>query len=784
MKYLLQVLFLLVLNGYGFCQERLQEFPLTAVQLLESPFYRAQNTDLEYILEMDVDRLLAPYLIDAGLEPKAPRYGNWENTGLDGHIGGHYLSALSMMYASTGNPEMKRRMDYMIDELWKCQQKNGNGYIGGVPNGKEVWDAIQQGNINAGNFSLNDRWVPLYNIHKIYAGLRDAYLHGGSDKARVMLIALTDWMIDITRDLSEEQLQEMLRSEHGGLNEVFADVADLTDDEKYLQLAKRFSHQQILSPLLQGDDELTGMHANTQIPKVIGYERVAEINEDQDWSDAASFFWETVTENRSVSIGGNSVREHFNPIDDFSNMIASNQGPETCNTYNMLRLTKMLFLGNPDRKYTDYFERALYSHILSTQHPDGGFVYFTPMRPQHYRVYSQPHESFWCCVGSGLENHAKYGELIYAHTNEDLYLNLFIPSALNWEEKQVEINQVTAFPYEESSTLEIQVEKPTVFGLKIRKPSWLTEGGFSISINGEMQTLAPAENGYVSVTRTWNNGDNVTMELPMKLQMERLPDGSPWASFIYGPMVLAAVTDSTNLPGMWADDSRMGHVAAGDFYPLDEAPMIVVNNNADALSGVKPVPGEPLSFNLSDVVYPEKYNDLKLVPFYQIHEARYVMYWSLIAEENLDAKLEALKKKEKEMLALEAITVDQVATGEQQPETEHYFQGERTWTGNTRGAFWRSGRGWFSYDLDNPAKSARTIRITYFGGNEDKNFDILLNDEFLATVEMNESTSDDFYTVDYIIPNFILNNDGFTIRFEAKGDDSIAEIYYIRLLDR
>jgi DUF1680 family protein len=309
-----------------------------------------------------------------------------------------------------------------------------------------LWEEIKRA-ISAGSFDLNGKWVPLYNIHKTYNGLLDAYIHVGSEQARDMLVKYTDWMLDITAGLSDEQMQEMLKSEHGGLNEVFAAVYEITGDKKYLQLAHRFSHQKILRPLIQEKDSLTGLHANTQIPKVIGYKRIADNENDADWDRAARFFWKTVTENRSVCIGGNSVREHFNPPDDFGAMIEDVQGPETCNTYNMLRLTKMLYKSTPEVYLMDYYEKALFNHILSSEEPErGGFVYFTPMRPGHYRVYSQPEKSFWCCVGTGLENHAKYGELIYAHDKDALYVNLFIPSRLTWEEKEVVFSQRTRFP--------------------------------------------------------------------------------------------------------------------------------------------------------------------------------------------------------------------------------------------------------------------------------------------------------------------------------------------------
>ena len=557
-------------------------FSLQDVKLLSSPFLQAQQTDLHYILALDPDRLSAPFLREAGLTPKAPSYTNWENTGLDGHIGGHYLSALSMMYAATGDTAIYHRLNYMLNELHRAQQAVGTGFIGGTPGSLQLWKEIKAGDIRAGGFSLNGKWVPLYNIHKTYAGLRDAYLYVHSDLARQMLIDLTDWMIDITSGLSDNQMQDMLRSEHGGLNETFADVAEITGDKKYLELARRFSHKVILDPLIKNEDRLNGMHANTQIPKVIGYKRVAEVSKDDkdwnhaaEWDHAARFFWNTVVNHRSVCIGGNSVREHFHPSDNFTSMLNDVQGPETCNTYNMLRLTKMLYQNSgdvdnsnkPDPRYVDYYERALYNHILSSQEPDkGGFVYFTPMRPGHYRVYSQPETSMWCCVGSGLENHTKYGEFIYAHQQDTLYVNLFIPSQLNWKEQGVTLTQETLFPDDEKVTLRIDKAAKKNLTLMIRIPEWAGNSkGYEITINGKkhLSDIQTGASTYLPIRRKWKKGDMITFHLPMKVSLEQIPDKKDYYAFLYGPIVLATSTGTENLDGIYADDSRGGHIAHG-----------------------------------------------------------------------------------------------------------------------------------------------------------------------------------------------------------------------------
>jgi DUF1680 family protein len=646
--------------SYAQLPVQMESFDVKDVTLTPSAFKHAEEMDIRYLLGIDPDRLLAPYLKEAGLKPKAENYTNWENTGLDGHIGGHYLSALTYMYASTGNQEIKGRLDYVISELKRCYDANGNGYISGVPGGKQIWKEISEGNIRAASFGLNDRWVPLYNIHKIFAGLRDAYLIYGSKECREMFIGLTDWMYRLTSALTEEQLQDMLRSEHGGLNEVFADAAAISGDARFMELAKRFSHKRVLEPLLKGEDHLTGMHANTQIPKVIGYKRIADLEGYEDWDKAAQYFWETVVDNRSITIGGNSVFEHFHPAENFESMLTSEQGPETCNTYNMLRLTKMLYATTGNTHYMDYYERALYNHILSTINPiQGGFVYFTPMRPGHYRVYSQPQTSFWCCVGSGMENHARYGEMIYSHKGDkELIVNLFIPSVLTWGKTVVE--QVNSFPAEEGTTLMINPKKPAEFTVSIRVPEWTESARMNAKVNGE-PVEAIHEDGFLKIERRWTKGDKLSVDLPMYLRAVQLPDMTENYSFMYGPVVLAASLGKEEQLGMYADDSRGGHIAAGKKLPLNEMPLIVGDKD-DMLSHISKVEGKPLTFKMTGLA-PLKYKEMTLVPFSSLHECRYMVYWPLVSEQEWKERLAKQEADEKARIALELITADKVTCG-------------------------------------------------------------------------------------------------------------------------
>ena len=764
--------------SYAQLPVQMESFDVKDVTLTPSAFKHAEEMDIRYLLGIDPDRLLAPYLKEAGLKPKAENYTNWENTGLDGHIGGHYLSALTYMYASTGNQEIKGRLDYVISELKRCYDANGNGYISGVPGGKQIWKEIAEGNIRAASFGLNDRWVPLYNIHKIFAGLRDAYLIYGSKECREMFIGLTDWMYRLTSGLTDEQLQDMLRSEHGGLNEVFADAAAISGDARFMELAKRFSHKRVLEPLLKGEDHLTGMHANTQIPKVIGYKRIADLEGYEDWDKAAQYFWETVVDNRSITIGGNSVFEHFHPAENFESMLTSEQGPETCNTYNMLRLTKMLYATTGNTHYMDYYERALYNHILSTINPiQGGFVYFTPMRPGHYRVYSQPQTSFWCCVGSGMENHARYGEMIYSHKGDkELIVNLFIPSVLTWGKTVVE--QVNSFPAEEGTTLMINPKKPAEFTVSIRIPEWTESARMNAKVNGE-PVEAVLEDGFLKIERRWAKGDKISVDLPMSLRAVQLPDKTENYSFMYGPVVLAASLGKEDQLGMYADDSRGGHIAAGKKLPLNEMPLIVGDMD-DMLSRISKVEGKPLTFKMTGLA-PLKYKEMTLVPFSTLHECRYMVYWPLVSEQEWKERLAKQEADEKARIALELITADKVTCGEQQPESDHFSNVAESVNGDDNGRHWRmTGRnGWFSYILNTKGWPVQHVRIA-LNGREGNEATVLVNGKEAGSIIPYMPGNEEIHLID--IPQEFRSENVLEVTIKGIEGKASPKIYEIRIV--
>lgn len=738
---------------------QMQTFALQEVMLTSGDFKNAQDVDLKYILELKPNKLLAPYLIDAGLPLKANRYGNWESSGLDGHIAGHYLSALAMMYASTGNPELKTRLDYMVNELTICQAKNGNGYVGGIPQGKVFWERIQKGDIDGSTFGLNNTWVPIYNIHKLFAGLRDAYEITNNQQAKKVLIGLGDWFITILKPLSTEQIQHVLDTEHGGINESFADLYLITKDKKYLETAQKISHHKILNPLLQKQDKLTGLHANTQIPKVIGFEKIGAITQNSQWEEASEYFWQNVTQTRSVAFGGNSVREHFNPTDNFKSMLESNQGPETCNSYNMLRLSKALFLKSQKTNYLDYYERTLYNHILSSQHPEkGGFVYFTPIRPNHYRVYSQPETSMWCCVGSGLENHTKYAELIYTHLKSDIFVNLFIPSQLNWKEKGIQLLQTNKFPDENATEFLVKLIKNSSFSINIRYPKWAQN--MQVLINGKVQTIKEFPSEYIILKRNWKNNDIISVRFSINTTFETLPDGSNWGAFVRGPIVLAAKTSTGDLKGLFADDSRMGHETTGKLFPTNEAFALIDDVNMPENKVQKM---DNMHFKLET---------LSLEPFYKIHDSRYQMYFQKFTAKEFETKKDIQKQQEKELLELEAITVDKVNCGEQQPEVDHHYKGEQSDSGYDEGKFWRSTKSYISYQLQNKNSVGKTMEIRSLDVLNNKNFEISINDVLVSATEFNGKT------MKILLPDA----ENLTIKISAINKNVTPRFHEIRIL--
>lgn len=765
------------------------EFPLGDITLLDGPLKHARDLNVQVLLKYDCDRMLAPYRKEAGLQPRKPSYPNWD--GLDGHVGGHYLSALAIN-AATGNEECRKRMEYMISELQLVLDANNqrpeawcHNYIGGVPNSAKMWTAFSKGDFGP-YFGI---WAPFYNIHKMYAGLRDAWLYCGNEQAKNLFLKFCDWAVDITRDLNDGQMEKMLGNEHGGMNEVLADAYAITGEQKYLDCARRFSHRMLLVPLENGKDCLDNMHANTQIPKVIGYQRIAELAHDVQYHNASEYFWEIVTRQRSLALGGNSRREHFPTKENCIDYINDIDGPESCNTYNMLKLTEDLNRVKPNGMYGDFYETAMFNHILSAQHPQhGGYVYFTSARPRHYRNYSAPNEAMWCCVGTGMEDHGKYGQFVWTHDkgvkveDDALYVNLFVASELNWKDRKMVIRQQTAFPYAETSVVEVAKGKGT-FILKVRKPSWCEN--FTVKGVG-FDADSYEENGFVCMKRKWKKGDQVKISMPMHAYIKPMINVPQYVAIMYGPILLGMKSGTEDMRGLIADDSRFGQYAGGKKLALDEAPILLPKHLDDIAKNLKPVPAKPLHFKLA--THMENTIDGELQPFFEIHDSRYMMYWLALGENDYKAYMQKLADEEKARQALEARTVDKVNPGEQQPETDHRMETDDSNKGNTEGIFFRDAKDghYFSYLMQTKGETNLSLQLKFWGQDEwrTSEFDIYVNDKLLCSVNNSHRwRTTQFKTVDYAIPSeFVKGKKEIRVKFVAHKGKQVGQIYGVRLV--
>lgn len=765
------------------------EFPLGDITLLDGPLKHARDLNVQVLLKYDCDRMLAPYRKEAGLQPRKPSYPNWD--GLDGHVGGHYLSALAIN-AATGNEECRKRMEYMISELQLVLDANNqrpeawcHNYIGGVPNSAKMWTAFSKGDFGP----YFGTWAPFYNIHKMYAGLRDAWLYCGNEQAKNLFLKFCDWAVDITRDLNDEQMEKMLGNEHGGMNEVLADAYAITGEQKYLDCARRFSHRMLLVPLENGKDCLDNMHANTQIPKVIGYQRIAELAHDVQYHNASEYFWEIVTRQRSLALGGNSRREHFPTKETCIDYINDIDGPESCNTYNMLKLTEDLNRVKPNGMYGDFYETAMFNHILSAQHPQhGGYVYFTSARPRHYRNYSAPNEAMWCCVGTGMEDHGKYGQFVWTHDkgvkaeDDALYVNLFVASELNWKNRKMVIRQQTAFPYAETSVVEVAKGKGT-FILKVRKPSWCEN--FTVKGVG-FDADSYEENGFVCMKRKWKKGDQVKISMPMHAYIKPMINVPQYVAIMYGPILLGMKSGTEDMRGLIADDSRFGQYAGGKKLALDEAPILLPKHLDDIAKNLKPVPAKPLHFKLA--THMENTIDGELQPFFEIHDSRYMMYWLALGENDYKAYMQKLADEEKARQALEARTVDKVNPGEQQPETDHRMETDDSNKGNTEGIFFRDAKDghYFSYLMQTKGETNLSLQLKFWGQDEwrTSEFDIYVNDKLLCSVNNSHRwRTTQFKTVDYAIPSeFVKGKKEIRVKFVAHKGKQVGQIYGVRLV--
>lgn len=718
-------------------------FEITEVKLLDGPFKHATELNIQSLLNYEPDRLLAKFRSEAGLKPKGEHYYGWEDNTIAGHSLGHYLSAISMMYQTTGDKRFLDRVNYIADELDTCQKADGEGYIGAFPDGKKILEEeVAKGNIRSKGFDLNGIWVPFYTQHKVMMGLMDAWRLCGNEKALQVNIRFADWLETVVKNLNDSQVQEMLNCEHGGINEALAELYGATGNEKYLKMSRVFHHKAILDSLAHGKDILPGKHANTQIPKLIGLARRYELTADSSDRKAAEFFWDRVVNHHSYVTGGHCDHEYFGPPDTLRNRL-SDGTTETCNVYNMLKLSGHLFEWEAKPEVADFYERALFNHILSSQHPgDGRVIYNLSLEMGGYKAYQDP-MWFTCCIGTGMENHSKYSRDIYYHNNEELYVAQFIASELSWKQKGLTLTQTTAYPEEQGAQLKFSCANPLPLTLQIRYPYWAEEG-ITIQVNGKDQKIKEKPGSFIAIERTWETGDVVEVEIPFTLRFETMPDDTNRVAFLYGPLVLAGDLGPE-------DDPK----SADPFYVP-----VFVTEDRNPNAWTKPEEGKA---NIFRTVATGRPVDIELKPFYKTNERRYSVYFDLFREGDWDQYQEEYRMKEEEKKKIEQMTIDFFQPGEMQPERDHRFNSEKSWAETFKHKRFREADrgGWLSFEMGVNAGQPMALVFEYWGGFPgSRTFDILVNDTKIATENIANVKPGEFFYKSYDLPDQLTVNGG------------------------
>ncbi len=731
-------------------------FGLAEVRLLPGPFAHAQELDHAYLLHLDPERLLATFRTNAGLATTAKAYGGWEAPGSEvrGHFAGHYVSACAQMYAATGDVLMKQRAATMVAGMAECQAAMKSGYLSAYP--ESFIDRV---------VARQQVWAPWYTLHKVLAGLLDDYVYCDNRQALDVASRMGDWVCSRLARITPAQSEAMLDEEQGGMNEAMANLYALTGKAAYLTASERFNHHKVLDPLAKREDRLTGLHANTQIPKVIGAAREYELTGNPEMATISRFFWETVTRERSYVIGGHSDGEHFTPKEHLSEALGTNT-TETCNTYNMLKLTRRLFTWDPQAEYADYAERALWNHILASQNPVTGMMcYYVPLRSNMRKGFNTPDDSFWCCTGTGVENHARYGESIYFHDGDrGLWVNQFIASTVNWRSRSVTVRQETTFPNEAATRLHFTCARPTRLALQVRHPFWCTEG-FAVRVNGVDAGVASQPASFVTIDRTWKSGDTVEVSLPLALRTEAFKDNPHRFAFLYGPILLCGI----NPPGQTVP--------------------VVLAEPAQAQARLA-AEGAPLRFRAEDALFripgQSASPRVEFAPFYSVYDQNYVVYWDSYNQATWDAKQKQVATERAAQAAIEARMIDVVHPGEEQNERDHKFKSQDSASGPYSGRIWRDARngGWFEYQLDLKGQTPGLLACTYWGSDGGgRDFDILVDGVKIATESLNGSHPDRFFDVTYPIPAGVLaNKQKITVRFQAHPGAMAGGVFGLGLM--
>jgi DUF1680 family protein len=747
--------------------------PLAAVRVTGGPLKRAQDLNAEYLLKLEPDRMMAFYRKRAGLKPKAEGYGGWDGDGrnLTGHIAGHYLSAVSMMYAATGDQRFKDRVDYLVKEMKEVQDKNGDGFLGALEGAREKFAEVAAGNIRSTFFDLNGLWSPWYTLHKTYAGLRDAYRYTGNRTALELETKYAAWAEAILLKMNPEQIQQMLNTEFGGMNEVLADLYADTGDQRWLNLSHRFDHKAVVDPLSRREDRLSGLHGNTQVPKLLGVLMRYIYAGDKADGIAAEFFWDAVVNDHTYATGGHGKDEYFGPPDELSERIDGRTN-ESCNVYNMLKMTRQLFAVKPEMKYAEFEERALFNHVLGSIDPeDGRTCYMVPIGQGVRHEYQDMFRSFTCCVGSGMESHSLHGDGIYYESADRLWVNLYVPSTANWKAAGVQFAMDTDFPEGEKATLKLSMQRAKQFTLALRRPSW-SEAGFEVRINGQLFKDVSGPGTYVALKRSWKTGDVVTVALPKSLRIEGLADNKNRAALMWGPLVLA---------GDLGPERRGG--------PGDPIPSFLTESRPIE-EWLKPEREKPGSFRSEGIgrLTDQSEKEVEFIPFYRLHRRTYSIYWDLYNSETWTKRLAEVAAENARSKQIDSMTTVFVQPGDTQKEKEFNQQGEETSTDGTSGRRARRGKKWFSYDLPSDSTKIPALLITYFTiERSTRTFDILVDGQRVGQQKIERSVpgsaAGHFFDVEYKIPTELLKDKKkITVRFQSTGGNEIAGVYGVRLI--
>ena len=746
--------------------------PLSAVRITGGPLKRAQDLNAEYLLKLEPDRMLAFYRKRAGLKPKAEGYGGWDGDGrnLTGHIAGHYLSAVSIMYAATGDQRFKDRVDYIVNEMKEVQDKNGDGFLSALEGVREKFAEVSAGNIRSSFFDLNGLWSPWYTLHKTYAGLRDAYRYAGNRTALELEIKYAAWAEGILLKMNPDQIQQMLNTEFGGMNEVLVDLYADTGDKRWLNLSHRFDHKAVVDPLSRREDNLAGLHGNTQVPKLLGVLMRYIYAGNKADGVAAEFFWDAVVNDHTYATGGHGKDEYFGPPDELSERIDGRTN-ESCNVYNMLKMTRQLFAIKPEMKYAEFEERALFNHVLASMDPeDGRTCYMVPIGQGVRHEYQDMFRSFTCCVGSGMESHSLHGDGIYYESTDRVWVNLYVPSTANWKSAGVQFAMDTDFPEGEKATLKLTLKQPKQFTLAIRRPSW-AENGFEIRINGQPFKDVSEPGTYVALKRKWKTGDVVTVALPKSLRVEGLADNPNRAALMWGPLVLA---------GDLGPERRGGSTEPIPSFVTESQPIDQWLKPEDKAGNFRT---EGIG-RLTD----RSEKEIELVPFYRLHRRTYSIYWDLYTAATWNKRLAEVAAEAARRNKIDWMTTVFVQPGDAEKEKEFNQQGEDTSTDGTNGRRSRRAKKWFSYDLPVDVTKTPALLVTYFTlERANRSFDILVDGQRVGQQKVERSVpgsaAGHFFDVEYKIPSELLKDKKkMTVRFQSTGGNETAGVFGVRVI--